>query len=72
MSEDKVNLETPKFNWMGHLKNIIMALVLFMGGGAGSYVANSEMQQEQYKFQIEMKEHLKSIDKRLDELEKRP
>ena len=67
------DIPDPKqFNWAGHIKNIIMALILFCGGGAGSYIANSEMQASQIQFQIEMKEHLKSIDKRLDQLESRP
>ena len=62
---------TPNFNWPAQVKNILMALVLFCGGGAGSYVANSELQASQIQFQIEVKEHLKSINKRLDDLEKK-
>ena len=66
-------LTQPKpFNWAGHVKNIVMALVLFMGGGAGSYVANSEMMDSQMKFQKEVTYTLEVINRRLDKLEDRP
>lgn len=66
------DIEPKSFNWAGHIKNIIMAFVLFMGGGAGSYVANSELQNSQYQFQAEMREWMKSTDKRLEALEDKP
>ena len=64
------DIVTPKpFNWFGHGKNILMALVLFCGGGAGSYVANSEMQASQAQFQAEVRVYMKATEKRLEILE---
>ncbi len=44
-----------------------MAAALYIGGGTGSYVANTEMQQETAEFRYEIKQELKQMNKTLED-----
>lgn len=62
--------EAPKSRgWMSMIRNIGMALVMFTGGGVGSYTATIEMQKEEAIFRYEVKQALQDIGQRLELLE---
>lgn len=64
--------ESTGFSWMAMIRNIGLALVMFTGGGIGSYASMQEMQKEEAIFRYQIQETLKNIDKRLEALEDKP
>jgi len=57
--------------WLGLLKSIAMAVALYVGGGTGSYIANTEMARDEAIWRYEVKEQFKHINEKLDDLDKR-
>jgi hypothetical protein len=60
-----------KFNYFGLIKAVVMAVAMFCGGGAGTYVSSAEAAQAEAEFRIEMREWMKHTDRRLEKLEDR-
>lgn len=69
------DVEAPQISkqspWMALLRNVGLALVMFTGGGVGSYASMQEMAKDEAVFRYEVKEALKGIEKRLGGMDDR-